>query len=210
VNGRTNIGKILSLQFGATLDPYDNNANGTRINETVFSNNGGLARLTRANGAVNLRFKSKPRDDSKNKTNEEGEFESTFGTQQELDFINANPDAYIDFNVPWSLNINYNITYSPNFNENISDANEIVNTLGFSGDFSITENWKIEFRSGYDFQQNDLSYTSLNIHRDLHCWQINFNVIPFGPRQSYNFDIQVKAPVLQDLKLQRRRSWFDQ
>ena len=73
----------------------------------------------------------------------------------------------------------------------------------------LTEKWKIGFRSGYDFVNKDFTYTSIDIYRDLHCWEMNFNWIPFGFLQSYNFSIKVKSAVLQDLKLTRKREWFD-
>jgi hypothetical protein len=33
--------------------------------------------------------------------------------------------------------------------------------------------------------------------------------IPFGFRQSYNFTIRVKASVLQDLKWEKKKDWYD-
>ena len=206
MSGRTNIGQKISLQFGSTFDPYTTNSSGSRIERSYYDDEGKLLRLVQANAAVTLRFQSKKRTDGKDSKSPK---ESEFGTEEELDFINQNPNAYIDFNIPWSLNINYNVTYTPNYNESSTSSTEIVNTLGFSGDISVTENWKVEFRSGYDFEQQDISYTSINVYRDLHCWQINFSMIPFGTRTSYTFNIAVKAPVLQDLKLQRRRSYVD-
>ena len=79
-----------------------------------------------------------------------------------------------------------------------------MQTIGVTGDVSLTQKWKIGFASGYDFQQHDLSYTSLNIYRDLHCWEMDIQRIPLGPRQSYTFTIKVKSAMLQDLKLIRR------
>jgi hypothetical protein len=81
--------------------------------------------------------------------------------------------------------------------------------LNLNGDVSLTEKWKIAFMSGYDFVAKDFSFTSIDIYRDLHCWEMRFNWIPFGFRQSYNFSINVKSGMLQDLKLNRRRQWFD-
>jgi hypothetical protein len=81
--------------------------------------------------------------------------------------------------------------------------------MSFSGDFSLTPLWKIGFRSGWDFKAKDFSYTSFNLSRDLHCWVATLSLIPFGPRQSYNFAIGVKASVLQDLKYNKNRSWYD-
>src|SRR5690606_17978454 len=101
--------------------------------------------------------------------------------------INAHPNEFIDFNIPWSLTISYNLQYSkPLLIQTVTQA------LNFSGDFSLTKKWKIAFTSGYDFVQKDFSYTSVNIYRDLHCWEMSFNWVPFGFRQSYTVDIRVK------------------
>lgn len=196
-NGRTRLGQFLTFQFDGTLDPYGLDSAGTKINTTWNEQTGELARLTRANVALNFRLTG---GDSK-KIEEK---RSKYATEEELEFINANPDAYIDFNVPWSLNIRYNIRYSkPAFEETITQ------TMNFSGDLKVTKNWKIGFTSGWDFEDKDLTYTSLSINRDLHCWQLAINWVPFGPRQSYMITLNVKAPVLQDLKLNRRRDFYD-
>jgi hypothetical protein len=118
----------------------------------------------------------------------------------ELDFIKANPDLYLDFNIPWNLNVMYNYNYS---RIGWQKANT-VQTLSLSGDLRITEKWKVAFVSGYDFTRKGISTTSLTITRDLHCWQMSFNVIPFGARQSYFFTINAKSSILQDLKLNKR------
>jgi hypothetical protein len=138
-----------------------------------------------------MSFRSKQ---SKNK-----DYSKTKASEEEIDYIKNNSNQYVDFEIPWSLSLSYNIRYSkPQFTETFTQ------TLSFSGDVSITKKWKIGFTSGYDFKAEDLSYTSVDIYRDLHCWDMKFNWIPFGPRQSYMLTIQVKASVLQDLKLTRR------
>jgi hypothetical protein len=38
---------------------------------------------------------------------------------------------------------------------------------------------------------------------------MNLTWVPFGRFQSYNFTIAVKASILQDLKLERRRPFLD-
>lgn len=91
----------------------------------------------------------------------------------------------------------------------LPDEETITQTMNFSGDLKLTENWKIGFNSGWDFEQRDLTYTSLTINRNLHCWQLAVNWVPFGPRQSYMITLNVKSPVLQDLKLNRRRDFYD-
>jgi hypothetical protein len=83
----------------------------------------------------------------------------------------------------------------------------IIQTLNISGDINITKKWKIGFTTGYDFTQKDLSYTSLDVYRDLHCWEMRFNWIPFGMRRGWSFTINVKASVLQDLKYNMKRDF---
>jgi len=85
----------------------------------------------------------------------------------------------------------------------------VTQTLRFNGDFNLTPKWKIGFNTGYDLVKNNIAYTNINVHRDLHCWDMTFNWIPIGPRQSYSLDIKVKSALLQDLKLSRKREWYD-
>jgi len=125
--------------------------------------------------------------------------------ERELDFINANPDMYVDFSIPWNMNVSYNLTYSKIGREKSS----IMQSMNISGDVKITSKWKLGVSSGYDFVNKKLVYPNINVYRDLHCWEMRFNWVPTGNRGSYSIDINVKASVLQDLKLSRRRSWYD-
>jgi hypothetical protein len=119
--------------------------------------------------------------------------------------IAMNPYQYVDFTIPWNLNISYNIAYR---RVNFLDS-DVTQSLTFQGDVSITEKWKIGFNSGYDFEMKDLTHTTININRDLHCWVLRVNWVPFGRFTSYSVDLQVKSSLLQDLKLSRRRNLND-
>ena len=119
-------------------------------------------------------------------------------------------DGYVDFNVPWNLNIYYTLMWTTQFNATTDNNHKtLVQTLSFNGDVNLTKKWKIGCTSGWDFVDHQFSYTSLNIYRDLHCWEMVFNWIPNGQRKSYNFTIRVKATVLQDLKLIKKTDWED-
>ncbi|HML85672.1 MAG TPA: hypothetical protein PKE52_10985, partial [Bacteroidales bacterium] len=78
-----------------------------------------------------------------------------------------------------------------------------------SGDVSITPKWKFQFQTGYDFESKKITYSSMNLYRDLHCWEMRFNWIPFGSMKSWNFQINVKATMLQDLKLTKKKDFRD-
>ena len=208
-NTRTSFFKrLINLSVSGNIDPYtfrldSINENGNvyqrRINELALKNNQGIGSLAYINMALGIRFSAK------DFRNDNEEIESSYGTQEELDYINSNIAEYIDFNVPWSLNASYNLNRRKiGFREPT-----ITQTLTFSGDISISEKTKVSFRSGYDFKFKMLTQTSINATRDLHCWRINFSWVPFGRFQSYNLTINAVSALLQDLKLEKRSRFFD-
>ena len=116
----------------------------------------------------------------------------------------------VDFTVPWSFSFNYTLRYDTRYDhQNQRFERKIIQTLGFNGEVSLTRNWRLGFRSGWDFEAMELTYTSIDVYRDLHCWEMSFNWIPFGFRKSYNFSIRVKNPLLKDLKYEKRTHHLD-
>ena len=206
VSGRTKLWKNMSLMYGSRWDPYAVDAEGDRTRELEWNVNRRLFRLdnTSWNLSFNLSFGDQ---DFKRKEKETSKI-----TQDEKDEIDANPDNYVDWNIPWSLNLSYNFTYTNSLtyiNYIKQPEKSVVQTLSFNGQINITPKWKFTMRSGWDFTNNVLSYTSINLYRDLHCWEMRFSWVPIGPRQSWNFSINVKASVLQDLKLNKKKDFRD-
>lgn len=199
LTGRTKLYKNLNTRFNATLDPYVYN-NGVRGSQFKYATYGRLGTFTNADFALSLSFKS-------NKAKKE-EYKSDAGSEQELEAINNNPDAYIDFNIPWNINLDYKINYNKILREGVDTFN-ITQTIGVRGDIKITEKWMINYLTNYDITNKKFSFSSIDIRRDLHCWEMAFHWVPFGNLQSYSIQINVKSAMLQDLKLQRRRNWYD-
>ena len=109
-----------------------------------------------------------------------------------------------EFSVPWNLNLYYSLNYIKPYNEK-----EIIQSVNFDGNIDITKKWKVKFQSGFDIKNRDFTFTKIDIYRDLHCWEMIFNWIPFGNQKSYNFIIRVKSSILQDLKLSKKKNVFD-
>ena len=133
-------------------------------------------------------------------------------TEDELNDIMGNPNAYVDWTTPWSLTLSYNFTYTTSLVYAAAvgiPTNRVVQTLALSGDISITPKWKFTFSTGWDFTNHGLSYTNLSVYRDLHCWEMRFNWIPIGSYKSWNFTINVKAQALKDLKLTKKKDYRD-
>lgn len=186
----------VNINLTGTLDPYAINANAVRINKY----NGGIGRLTRVSASSGIQFSS---DNGKKK-------------EEKNDQLNGHYDEYMDFEVPWSISLDYTFSYSKNYSRNPEPGatkpisrNTISQMVRINGDFSLTPKWKFGYSTGYDFQQKEITATSFNITRDLHCWEMTFSCIPFGTHQSYNFQINVRSSMLKDLKLTKRDSWYD-
>jgi hypothetical protein len=210
-SGLTRLFETLTLNFSGTLDPYGYRRAVTgpggkviqpqrRLRNYAWQESQGIGRLSFFNLALSTSLNPKARE----KKNLKKKF-LTPQEERELEFINANPELFVDFSVPWNLNIAYNFSRS----RNGFDKAQTIQSLTLTGDLNLTSKWKIGASSGYDFVNRTLVYPNINIYRDLHCWEMRFNWIPTGNRGSYSIDINVKASVLQDLKLSRRRSWFD-
>jgi len=204
----------LALNLNASLDPYQINETGQRIDKFVK----GLFRLTRANMTANYTLSSKDFDGQNNESNNSGN-----GNQNTPDVLgkNINPTNSFASNsndsqnnskedevtelykskIPWSLNLAYSASY---VNNGIRDIGIQSHSLMFSGNFDLTPKWKVGFSSGYDIQSGGFTFTRMNFSRDLDSWKLNFNWVPFGNNQSYVFFIGVKG-VLSDLKYEQNK-----
>ncbi len=208
-SGRVSLTKEFALNFGGVINPYSLTDKGTLEDKWQYTKNGSLGRLTSFNTSFSLSFASKAG---------KGQNQGQQGMQENAPVVESfqqqygNNDTpygipmstYTNFNVPWNVSLNYNLNYSkPAFKSTLNQ------TVNFNGGLSLTPKWKVNFSSGWDFRTNQITYTNMGISRDLHCWEMSFNWIPMGPRQSYSFRINVKSGVLRDLKYDKRKSWSD-
>lgn len=205
-SGRTALFKQkMGINFYGTLDPYRLDANGNRLDKFTI-NDGTLARLTSFGLSTDFSLNStalKKRNEALNQI-DAGKQNLSLQQQEELNAISRDPNAFVDFNVPWNISAAYSFNYSKNGLKSV-----VTNTLNFYGDFNVTPKWKVQYTSGYDFQRNDLSLTTFSIYRDLHCWDLSFRWSPIGTYKFYSVDLRVKASILQDLKLSKRRDFYN-
>ncbi|MCP4521739.1 MAG: LPS-assembly protein LptD [Cytophagales bacterium] len=202
INANTQLFNFINIQTNTTLDPYVYDTTGgtqRRIDTYAWEVKDGINKIGSAESFF-LSVNTSLNPEVRNKI-----YKSPIATEEQLEYINNNSEEYIDFSIPWNLNVGYTYRYQKiGFNE--ASATQ---SLQLRGNISLTEKWKIDGSVSYDLEQNEFILPRVNIVRDLHCWVMRLNWVPFGPRQSYEFYIGVKAQVLQDLKLTRRRTWID-
>lgn len=157
--------------------------------------------------------KDKDKNKDKDKTDlTDREYNPDIVSEAEITDIRMHPEEYVDWTTTWSVSLSYNlrITNTPTYINFITkDNRSVVQTLSLKGDVKLSEKWKVTAQTGWDFEAGKLSYTSVTIYRDLHCWEMRFNWIPLGSYKSWNFCINVKASALQDLKLTKKRDYRD-
>ncbi|MCL6295281.1 putative LPS assembly protein LptD [Jejuia spongiicola] len=208
----------LSLNFGATLDPYALDNNNNRIDKFNIDNGGSLFRLTSANLTASYSL-SGGKGDQKNDSESGaaiqenlrsgGRDDDLFGVSEDFSRFNEEkgdkeeeePSEFYNFKIPWSLRLAYAVNYS-----NSRRQSEISShSLMFSGDIELSPKWSVGASSGYDLKDKGFTYTQLRFERDLLSWRMNFSWVPFSARSSWNFFIGIKSNILKDLKYEKRR-----
>ena len=205
INFRTNIANRVRISANTALDPYGiDYETGARQRTTALERGVGIGRIGTVQVSLDATLASgqrrqgpervAPRTDAFTRTMLPGGYA-----------------GYVDFNVPWNLSLTYSLGVSNNYSVTRRADTLIFNQQFVSarGEVNLTPRWRVTASTQYDLTNKQIQLSEFSIYRDLHCWAMSLSTIPFGIRKHYNFTLNVKASVLQDLKLQRRRDFRD-
>ena len=85
------------------------------------------------------------------------------------------------------------LRHSINFTET-----DRIQQADFGVEVNPTPKWKLRLRTHYDFERGEVTNTSVDLVRDLHCWELTLAVNTFGNSWDYSMKIGLKAiPELQ-------------
>jgi LPS-assembly protein len=210
---RTTLFEKISVTANTVLNPYQTDERGTDINKLAWEK-GKIGRLTYGSIALNTTFQSKPKDPAKDVAKQKRMNASlqdpnqVADRQMLLDYMQQNPAEFVDFNIPWSLTIGYSLFFQNRLKQDLTGyETEFNSNANFSGSFNLTPKWNFSLNGYYDFTSKQLQTFQMSINREMHCWQLSINVTPVGLYRSFSFSISPKASVLQDLKINRTRSF---
>ena len=209
VSGRTTLFRTLVLNYNGSFSPYVIDSAGRLHNEFLWNKEHRLFRKDNATWSAQLSFSINNNTFKKEGSTPNQGHPTTAILQTPY---NYNPvlmtGGYVDFSVPWNLSISYTFSYVNTFVASIMDMHsQTVQSINLSGNVSLTKNWRIAMTTGYDFVNKGMSYTTVDIYRDLHCWEMRFSWVPFGYYQSWFFQINIKADALHDVKYEKRQSY---
>ena len=214
----------MDLNVSGALDPYALNNNNQRVDMLNIENGGSLFRLTNANISINYSFSSRDFEKSSSDKSKEESFDSeTFRNGGRPDDLfgdtsrnfgglrdgekdesknRANKSPWYNYSLPWDIRLAYTMTYS-----NMRRESEISSqSVMFSSNVELAPRWRVGVSAGYDFKNKGVTLTQLRFQRDLESWQMSFNWTPIGSiNTSWYFYIGIKASILDDIKLDKRR-----
>jgi LPS-assembly protein len=205
----------INITGGATVDPYATDSMGFRKNILVWDEPGkkfSVGRLTTGNLAISTSFKSKPKDEKKAEADKQQQSDQLPMTpeeqQEELNYIRSHPAEFADFNIAWSINLSFSLNFNKVLRPDYSGYMTVFNSsLNWSGDFNLTPEWKVGLSSYYDVKNEKIQSLTMSLSRNMHCWQMAINVTPVGLYRSFSVTLSPKSTILQDLKVNRTRSF---
>ena len=146
--------------------------------------------------------KKKEDSEDEEEDTEESENQNNNSNMRKTEKASFDSDGYLAFKFPWSISLSYSYSIREDRTKNINIKKmrypySLTHSLNVSGNFKIGSRWNMTYSTGYDFTTKEMSMTTLNITRDLHCFNMSCGLV-FGPFTSYNFSIRANSSMLTD------------
>lgn len=195
---------MVNIVSSSSFSPYSwDKETGASLSTYSITENGTIGRFLTSNLTTTLTFTSK---ESKEKINE---LNDKVGENWNADYnyFLLYPERIVNFEIPWKFNLSHVYSITANRNKTISNPENFrqVQTISANGDVSFTKRWKIIGSVNYDVETVKVTYTTLTLSRDMHCWALSFNWIPIGGNKSFLFSLRSTSNMFKDAKLDLRR-----
>ena len=211
VSGRTTLFKALVLNYSGSFSPYVIDTLGLVHNKLLINEEGRLFRMDNSTWSAQLSYSLNNNTFNGDKnTKSEGRPTRTV-IQTPLGYNSSLLlGGYVDFSVPWNVSFSYTFSHVDRYvAREMNFKSETIQSITLSANVSLTKNWRLAMSTGYDIANHGMSYTTVDIYRDLHCWEMRFSWVPFGYYQSWFFQINIKADALRDVKYEKRKTYLE-
>ncbi len=186
----------VNIRASANFNFYKRNENGRRIDEFLFKS-GGLMELVDFSVSASTRFSG---GEGGIRMHQEPFFPARYDplNQSIFDPMDArfNTMPVQPLNSPWSVAINFRYSWRLNPNgEPFKTATININQI----QFQLTPKWSFSTRLGYDFIRKEFTPSKFRLTRQLHMWNLSFEMSPFGEFQYYFFKLSINSAALQSI-----------
>lgn len=205
---RTQIADLFDFSGSNTYTLYDYSGNTSRINKFLIDEGKGFLRMTSFNFTVTTRLSGEKLKSKDPKLDSLVQNSDEFGLRAEEErnvYQGIYSDRDPDFTIPWDISL----TYTYNLSRPTPEQEIKYSSINSSLNFNLTDSWKFSLTGSYDLEQKKFVAPQVRVSKDLHCWLMNFTWNPVGTYQGFRFEIRVKAPQLQDLKITKQDQFFD-
>ncbi len=209
VTGRTTLFRALTLNYSGSFCPYVIDTLGLMHNKLLINEEHRLFRMENSTWSAQIAY-SFNNNTFKGDKNAKSKGQATRTLIQTPYNYNTSLflGGYVDFSVPWNVSLSYTYNHVDRYvAREMNLKSETIQSITLSGNVTLTQNWRIAVATGYDISNKGWSYTTVDIYRDLHCWEMRFSWVPFGYYRSWFFQINIKADALRDVKYEKRQNY---
>ncbi len=199
--GSSLLNNKLNITAGGVINPYQPDASGK--NQLLWKH-GKLGNFESGNLAISTSLQSKSKDQRSDQERLPTDETITPDEQQrELEYVRQNPGEFVDFNIPWSVQLSYSLNYSHYLSSDlIHFISQLNSNVNINGDLSISPKWKLGGGFYFDFRTQRIQATSIYLTRDMHCWQMVIDV-NVGQFKSFSITLNPKSGILRDLHINK-------
>ncbi len=205
---RTQVTKKITINLSASHDLYAYK-NNRRVNEWHTTWNGiPIPRLTSASASMAFSLSGKRFGVSRQ--HEMAPSDSALTDTTGVDLLSPSFSQRVDKFQPADLSNAGSELWKANFSlrYTLSQINPAKRTESFfmytNLTLNLTSKWKVIYRNNIDLLEKKIVTQSIDVSRDLHCWQLAFSWTPSGFGKQYSLVINIKSPALRDLKYEER------
>lgn len=232
-NLRIKLTKSYALNLSGTFDPYtyqltDDGNSLRRVSIPRWKAGKGFARLMRTGTSFSYTFdqntwKNWFGKDKDTKTEQTGKTDGQENSEETDDSGGStnirlrerkksdgefDADGYYVNKVQWSLTASYSLNFgydSAIDKEKQEYKRKFTQSLDLNMTFSPIKSWNFSINTSYDFAYKGITYLNCSVTKDLHCFQIEGNFVPVGPKL-YNISIRATSSMLRDVMKYNKRS----
>ena len=212
VTGRTTLFRALTLNYSGSFCPYVIDTLGRLHNQLLWERDRQFFRTDNSTWSAQLSYSLNNNTFKKDGDGAKSQGKPTATTIQTPHYYNSSIllGGYADFSVPWNISLSYTFSHVDRYvAREMNLKRETIQSITLSGNISLTQNWRVAMSTGYDIANKGMSYTTVDIYRDLHCWEMRFSWVPFGYYKSWNFQINIQADALRDVKYEKRQTYLE-
>ena len=216
LTARSNLFEKVNITGSANFDPYLINERGDRIDKLIWTKRPlSLGRLTSGNLALQSSFRGGDKSKKQNNNVNTPRNVDASGLpldeyQQEAAYIRNNPGEFADFSIPWSLDFSYSLRFvRDRTTDNKGFVTRFFQDVNWNTSVNLTPKWKVGVNGSYNITDKQIGLISMNLSREMHCWQMNISISPVGKYKFFSINLSPKSALLRDLKINRTRSFYE-